>query len=59
MEQKHEFHQFLLTFNDKKKDYFLNSVVGMKTWFYGLEILRNDRIITKVYGKLKNKNVKF
>ena len=32
-----------------KKDYFLNSVVGMKTWFYSLEILRNDRIMTKVY----------
>ena len=33
----------------------LNSALGMKTTFYGLEILRNDRIMTKVYGKLKIK----
>ena len=25
----------------------------MKTTFYGLEILHSDRIMTKVYGKLK------
>ena len=31
----------------------------MKTMFYDLEILCNDRIMTKVYGKLKNKNVNF
>ena len=52
VEQKHVFHQF--PFNDKKGLLF-KQCGWYENMVYGLEILRTDRIMTKVYGKFKKK----